>query len=220
MRSTATCIRGAQRRPGLDASAPVFGSATHPTRFRGSFGNVFAWRVLLCLRCISGVAAGAVLCYSATLRGAAASQLQQPPTSYPLCTANSLAGFPWTHPAFGHAVPGIALRNMSLETCRVAGYPELRAYVASGARAPIEFVRAPFLDTRIYAYTVVPGAAVFFALYGHPPRGEFDRSCVGITQVDVTLPDDTRAIDVTMSTGTCGGRMSYSQLFPASELSP
>jgi len=167
------------------------------------------------------VAAAAAFTYtSVTPDCAAAAQLQQPPTSYPLCTADSLAGFPWTHHAFGHAIPGIALRNMTLSTCRVAGYPEVRAYEASGRPAAVDFVRTPFLDRYIYAYTVVPGAAVFFAFYGQAPKGEFDRNCVGITQVDVTLPDDTRAIDITMSTGTCGGRMSVSQMFPVSELSP
>jgi len=147
------------------------------------------------------------------------SELQQPPTSYPLCTAASLAGFPWTHPAFGKHIPGIALRNMSLETCRVAGYPELRAYTLSGQPAKIRFERAPFIDTRVYAYSVTPGSALFFALYGHPPRGEFDRNCVGIVQLDVFLPQDQHPIDVTISSGTCGGRMSYSQIFPVSELS-
>jgi hypothetical protein len=34
----------------------------------------------------------------------------------------------------------------------------------------------------------------------------------------VFLPNDPRAIDVTLSTGTCGGRMSYSQMFPVAEL--
>jgi hypothetical protein len=144
--------------------------------------------------------------------------LQQPPTGYPLCTAATLAGFPWTHPAFGKSIPGIALRNMSLRTCRVAGYPKLRAYTPSGRPAAVRFERQPFIDTRIYAYSVTPGSAVFFALYGHPPSGDFDRSCVGIAQVDVVLPGDLRAIDVTISTGTCGGRMFYSQMFPASEL--
>jgi hypothetical protein len=108
---------------------------------------------------------------------------------------------------------------MSLTTCRVAGYVRLRAYTSSGAAAAIDFVRTPFLDTRTYAYTVTPGAAVFFTLYGQPPRGEFDRSCVGIAQIDIRLPEDTEPIDVTLSTGTCGGRMSYSQMFPAAELS-
>ncbi len=129
-----------------------------------------------------------------------------------------LAGFPWTHAAFGKAIPGIALRNMSLSICRVAGYPELRAYTSTGRPAPVRFVRRPFIDTRVYAYTVTPGSAVFFAFYGQAPSGEFDRSCVGIAQVDVILPGERDAIDVTMSTGTCGGRMSYSQLFPVSEL--
>jgi len=150
----------------------------------------------------------------------AATQLQGPPTSYPLCTAAALAGFPWTHPAFGKSIPGIALRNMSLSTCRVAGYPSLRAYVASGRVAPIRLERRPFIDKRMYAYSVIPGAAVFFAFYGHAPSGEFDRSCVGITQVDVFVPGDREAIDVTISTGTCGGSMSYSQMFPVAELAP
>jgi len=148
-----------------------------------------------------------------------AAQLQQPPTSYPLCTADQLAGFPWTHPAFGKQIPGVALRNMSLAICRIAGYPTLHAYQSSGEAAPIRFERKPFIDKRIYAYSVVPGAAVFFAFYGHPPKGEFDRNCVGITQLDVLLPDGGRSIDVTLSTGTCGGRMSYSQMFPVEELS-
>jgi hypothetical protein len=150
--------------------------------------------------------------------GGSAAELQQPPTSYPLCTAASLAGFPWTHRAFGKSIPGIGLRNITLETCRVAGYPQVRAYTTSGQLADIRFERQPFIDTKIYAYSVTPGAAVFFALYGHPPRGEFDRSCLGIGQVDVTLPQATRPIDITMSTGTCGGRMSYSQIFPVGEL--
>jgi hypothetical protein len=154
----------------------------------------------------------------ATAAPGAASQLQGPPTSYPLCTAGVLAGFPWTHPAFGKSIPGVALRNMSLATCRVAGYPQLRAYVASGRPAPIRFERQPFIDKRLYAYSVTPGAAVFFAFYGHPPSGEFDRSCVGITQLDVIVPGGREAIDVTLSSGTCGGRMSYSQMFPVSEL--
>jgi hypothetical protein len=148
-----------------------------------------------------------------------AGQLEQPPTFYPPCTAGALAGFPWTHPAFGKSIPGIALRNMSLSTCRVAGYAELRAYTSTGAPAPVRFERRPFIDKRIYAYSVRPGSAVFFAFYGQAPKGEFDRSCVGITQVDVLLPGDRHPIDVTLSTGTCGGRMSYSQMFPASELS-
>jgi hypothetical protein len=147
-----------------------------------------------------------------------AAQLEQPPTHYPLCTAAVLAGFPWTHPAFGKSIPGIALRNMSLATCRVAGYPELRAYLSSGRTAPVRFERRPFIDKRIYAYSVTPGSAVFFALYGHPPKGEFDRSCMGITQFDVFVTGDRAAIDVTDSAGTCGGRMSYSQMFPVSEL--
>jgi hypothetical protein len=149
---------------------------------------------------------------------AAGAQLQQAPTSYPLCTADQLAGFPWTHPAYGKQIPGIALRNMSLSICRIAGYPALRAYAATGRPAPIRFARAPFIDKRVYAYSVIPGAAMFFALYGRAPHGEFDRSCVGITQVDVFLPDERRPIDVTLSTGTCGGTMSYSQIFPVSEL--
>lgn len=148
----------------------------------------------------------------------AAAELQQPPTSYPLCTAASLAGFPWTHPAFGKSIPGIALRNMSLQTCRVAGYPELRAYGEGGGPAAIRFERRPFIDTQLYAYAVTPGAAVFFTLYGRRPRGDFDRSCVGITQVDVMLPNDRHAIGVTVSTGTCGGSMQYSQMFPVGEL--
>jgi hypothetical protein len=147
-----------------------------------------------------------------------AAQLQQAPTSYPLCTADQLAGFPWTHPAFGKQIPGIALRNMSLAICRVAGYPTLRAYELSGKPAPIRFEPTPFIDKRIYAYSVIPGTAVFFAFYGHPPKNEFDRSCVGITQLDVLLPNGRRSIDVTLSTGTCGGRMSYSQMFPVAEL--
>ena len=84
--------------------------------------------------------------------------------------------------------------------------------------APIRFERAPFIDKTIYAYTIIPGAAAFFALYGHAPSGEFDRSCMGITQLDIFLPNDRLPIDVTLSTGTCGGRMSYSQMFPVSEL--
>jgi hypothetical protein len=148
-----------------------------------------------------------------------ATQLQGEPADYPPCTAASLAGFPWTHPAFGKQIPGIALRNMSLAICRIAGFPELRAYASTGRPAKIVFERKPFIDTRVYAYSVTPGAAVFFAFYGTAPRGEFDRSCIGITQLDVTLPGDHQAIDVTLSTGTCGGRMSYSQIFPVSELS-
>lgn len=151
--------------------------------------------------------------------GAQASQLEQAPSYYPLCTADQVAGFPWTHVAYGKSIPGIALRNMSLSICRVAGYPDLRAYLSTGARAPVRFEREPFIDKRIYAYSVIPGAAVFFALYGHRPSGEFDRSCVGITQLDIFLPNDRRPIDVTLSTGTCGGRMSYSQMFPVTELS-
>jgi hypothetical protein len=108
---------------------------------------------------------------------------------------------------------------MSLSTCRVAGYPALRAHTMTGALAPVRFERQPFIDKRIYAYSVTPGSAVFFTFYGHPPKGEFDRSCVGINQLDVFVPGDPHAIDVTISTGTCGGRMSYSQMFPASELS-
>jgi hypothetical protein len=147
-----------------------------------------------------------------------ASQLQQAPGYYPLCTSDQLAGFPWTHAAYGKSIPGIALRNMSLSICRVVGYPELRAYLSTGQLAPIQFERAPFIDKHIYAYSVIPGAAVFFAFYGHPPSGEFDRSCMGITQLDIVLPNDRRPVDVTLSTGTCGGRMSYSQMFPVSEL--
>ncbi len=150
--------------------------------------------------------------------GADAGQLQQAPTAYPLCTAESLAGLPWTHPAFGKQLPGIALRNLSLSICRVAGFPTLRAYTSSGRIAPITFVRKPFIDTHTFAYSVTPGSAVFFALYGQAPKGEFDRSCVGVTQVDVTLPADNRPIDVIISSGTCGGRMYYSQMFPVSEL--
>jgi hypothetical protein len=116
-------------------------------------------------------------------------------------------------------IPGIALRNMSLATCRVAGFPTLHAYAPSGQPLAIRFERRPFIDTVLYAYSVTPGAAVFFALYGDPPRGEFDRDCVGIDQIDVTLPGADHAIGVTMSTGTCGRHMSYSQIFPVSELS-
>jgi hypothetical protein len=152
-------------------------------------------------------------------RSSGAAQLQQPPADYPPCAPAALAGFPWTHTAFGRDVPGIALRNMSLTICRVAGFPTLRAYTLSGHLAPIVFERKPFIDTRIYAYSITPGSAVFFAFYGNAPRGEFDRSCVGITQVDVVLPGQHDAIDVTMSSGTCGGRMFYSQVFPISELS-
>lgn len=147
-----------------------------------------------------------------------AGQLQQPPTSYPLCTSSDLAAFPWTHPAYGKQIPGIALRNMSLSICRVAGFPKVRAYVSTGQLAPIRFVRKPFIDTRIYAYSVTPGSAVFFALYGNAPHGEYDRSCVGINQLDIVLPQDNRAIDVAISTGTCGGTINYSQMFPVSEL--
>ncbi len=149
---------------------------------------------------------------------ATAGQLQQPPASYPLCTSDDLAAFPWTHPAYGKQIPGIALRNMSLSICRVAGFPQLRAYESTGRLARIRFVRKPFIDTRIYAYSVTPGSAVFFALYGNAPHGEYDRNCVGITQLDIVLPDDLRAIDVTISTGTCGGTINYSQMFPVSEL--
>ncbi len=148
----------------------------------------------------------------------AAAELQQPPTSYPLCTATELAGFPWMHVAYGKAIPGIALRNMSLSICRAVGFPELRAYTESGKQAAIRFERRPFLDTKLFAYTVTPGSAVFFAFYGEPPSGEFDRNCVGITQLDIVLTGDRRAIDVTISSGTCGGRMFYSQIFPVSEL--
>jgi hypothetical protein len=166
----------------------------------------------------AGPVALAFVVFAATAAGDAG-QLEQPPTSYPLCTADAVAGFPWTHPAFGKSIPGIAVRNMSLSTCRVAGYPTVRAYTSTGAVAPVRFERQPFIDKRIYAYSVNPGAAVFFAMYGHPPKGEFDRSCVGINQIDVFLPGERQAIDVTISTGTCGGRMSYSQMFPVSELS-
>jgi hypothetical protein len=145
-------------------------------------------------------------------------ELQLPPADYPLCKANSLAGFPWIHPAFGKKIPGIALRNMTLETCRVAGFPRLRAYGDAGQILPIDFVRVPFIDTRIYAYSVRPGAAVFFTMYGKAPRNEFDRTCTSIAQVDVRVPQDDTPIDVTISTGTCGGRISYSQMFPVSEL--
>ncbi len=107
---------------------------------------------------------------------------------------------------------------MTLATCRIAGYPRLRAYGDSGRQLPLVFVRAPFIDTHVYAYSVRPGAAVFFAMYGKAPRNEFDRSCVGIAQVDVRVPHDDTPIEVTMSTGTCGGRISYSQIFPVSEL--
>jgi hypothetical protein len=107
---------------------------------------------------------------------------------------------------------------MSLATCRVAGYPGLTAYESSGRQANIRFERQPFIDKRIYAYSVNPGSAVFFTFYGHPPSGEFDRSCVGVNQVDILLPQDQHRIDVTISTGTCGGRMSYSQMFPVGEL--
>ena len=75
-----------------------------------------------------------------------------------------------------------------------------------------------FADDRIYAYTVTPGAALFFALYGNPPRGEFDRTCIGIGQVDIVLPGDSRAIDVTLASGTCGGKLTVSQIFPVGEL--
>jgi hypothetical protein len=130
-----------------------------------------------------------------------------------------LAGFPWTHPAFGKSIPGIALRNMTLSTCRVAGFPEIRAYEPSGRLANIAVKRSFFLDSKLYAYAVTPGAAVFFALYGNPPRGEFDRDCVGIGQIDVRLPGSDRPIDVTLATGTCGRRLTVSQFFPAAELS-
>ncbi len=153
-----------------------------------------------------------------TVGRANGSELQQPPADYPLCTAASLAGFPWTHPAFGKQLPGVALRNMTLATCRIAGYPTLRAYGSAGKALALRFERRPFIDDTVYAYSVTPGSAVFFALYGQPPKGEFDRSCVAIAQLDVTLPGDDRSIDVTLSTGTCGGRMSYSQIFPVAEL--
>jgi hypothetical protein len=156
---------------------------------------------------------------SACAAPGAAAQLQQVPADYPPCTAAVLAGFPWTHPAFGKQLPGIALRNMSLAICRVAGFPALRAYTSSGKLAPIVFVRKPFIDTQTYAYSVTPGSAVFFAFYGNAPSGEFDRSCVGITQVNVVIEGQHDPIDVTMSSGTCGGRMYYSQIFPVSELS-
>jgi hypothetical protein len=197
-----------------------------PSPLRSGFARAAASRfgfAEAARRRLSGKPAGLFACAIALWLGvtpqpAAAAQLQGAPASYPLCTADQLAGFPWTHPAFGKQLPGIALRNMSLEICRVAGYPTLRAYESSGEPAPIRFERTPFIDQRIYAYSVVPGAAVFFALYGHPPRGEFDRSCLGITQLDVLLPNDPHAIDVTLSSGTCGGRLSYSQLFPVAEL--
>ncbi len=108
---------------------------------------------------------------------------------------------------------------MTLSACRVAGFPTVRAYEATGRLAPVRIERHMFADTKIYAYTVTPGSAVFFALYGNAPKGEYDRSCVGISQIDVVLPRDSRAIDVTIATGTCGGRMTISQMFPVSELS-
>lgn len=154
---------------------------------------------------------------AATVAGA--SELQQPPTSYPLCTGIQLAGFPWTHKAFGRAIPGIGLRNMSLSICRVAGFPRVRVYESTGRLARIRIERHMFADTKIYAYTVTPGSAVFFAFYGNPPRGEFDRSCIGISQIDILLPDDAHPIDVTLASGTCGDHMTVSQMFAAGELS-
>jgi hypothetical protein len=107
---------------------------------------------------------------------------------------------------------------MTLAPCRVAGFPLVRAYEPTGRPAKIQIERRMFADDRIYAYTVMPGSAVFFALYGNPPHGEYDRSCVGIGQVDIVLPGDTRAIDVTLASGTCGGKLTVSQIFPVAEL--
>ena len=200
----------------------IFPGCASSSRFWPSiiWATAFAMRstptcVNALIRGCAGILLALIVC-----RTGAASELQQLPTSYPLCTAASLAGFPWLHRAFGRSLPGIALRNMSLSTCRVAGYPALRAFQTSGQPAHLEFMRTPFIDQRIYAYSVTPGAAVFFTLYGHPPHGEFDRSCVGIGQLDIVLPGDVHAIDVVVSTGTCGGRMSFSQFFPVGELQP
>ncbi len=167
-------------------------------------------------RLLSRAAACAALFVGSSPAGAF--ELAQPPTYYPPCTAASLAGFPWIHRAFGHAIPGIALRNISLHSCRVAGFPAVRAYQADGTRANLQVQHQMFIDTKIFAYTVTPGSAVFFALYGQAPHGEFDRSCVGISQFDV-LVGDRRPIDVVVASGTCGGRLTLSQMFPVAELS-
>ncbi len=147
-----------------------------------------------------------------------AAELEQSPSHYPPCTGETLAGFPWTHQAFGKSIPGIALRNVTLAPCRVAGFPQIRAYETTGQLALLHIEQKMFIDTTIYAYTVTPGSAVFFALYGQAPRGQFDRSCVGIGQIDVLLPGDRQPIDVTVASGTCGGRLTESQIFPVAEL--
>lgn len=160
---------------------------------------------------------GLILIAAATPR-VRSSELAQAPVSYPLCAANALAGFPWTHPAFGKRLPGIALRNMTLSTCRIIGFPRIEAFSDDGRHLSLQIDRRMFADTKPFAYSVTPGSAVFFALYGNPPRGEFDQTCVGIARYDVRILHDPNPIKITIATGTCGGRLTVSQIFPVGEL--
>ncbi|MFN2461034.1 MAG: DUF4232 domain-containing protein [Candidatus Velthaea sp.] len=138
---------------------------------------------------------------------------------YPRCTAAQLAAFPFSHRTYGHVLPGIGLRNISLATCSVAGFPSVAAYDARGRRARLSVDRAPFLDTQPVTYAVAPSRAVFFALYGRPPkhRGDFS-DCRQFQQIAVGVPDAGTPIRLPFSLATCGGRIAVSQIFPVNEL--
>jgi hypothetical protein len=157
------------------------------------------------------------LCLGATAVGARAADA--PVIGVPACTGLELAPEPWTHREYGRDIPGVALRNTSLRTCRVAGFPAVRFYLTTGKLARVKVVQKYLLDNRTYTYVIVPGNSAFFAMYGQPPNGEFDRSCQGFSQADIKLPANARWIQLDLNSGTCGGIMTVSQIFPIDDLS-
>jgi hypothetical protein len=102
------------------------------------------------------------LCLGATAVCARAADA--PVIGVPACTGLELAPEPWTHREYGHDIPGVALRNTSLRTCRVAGFPAVRFYLTTGKLARVKVVQKYLLDNRTYTYVIVPGNSAFFAI--------------------------------------------------------
>jgi hypothetical protein len=139
---------------------------------------------------------------------------------YLRCRADQLGALPWTHRAYGHDIPGIALRNMSLSICRIWGIPSVTVYDSDGKPVKVTFTRKVLFDKQPdIVYAIAPSQAVFFAFYGQAGNGPFDRSCALYNQLGITPASADAPIPLTMNAGTCGHHFTISQVFPVAELS-
>lgn len=156
----------------------------------------------------------------APLGAGARSEIAVAPRLYPPCLARDVAGLPWTHRAYGRDIPGVAIRNLSLATCSIWGFPKIRVYDIDDSTIATTLAKKTLFDKNPnIVYAIEPAQAAFFAFYGHAGNGPFDRSCALYNRIAVFLASDpNHGIDVTMNAGTCGKRFTVSQIFTVAEL--